>query len=141
MRKHYFLAAAALLLGFTVWTSRPAAEAAPSNGPTTQRARIHAGAAPGANTDIITDFTPKSDAILEVTVSLTTSSVLNLVYTDGTTEYADGLNGNTALTAGALYTFEVDAPASDQGGDALTYNFQVETDSVIRCLYVREVPR
>lgn len=89
-------------------------------------------AAPGANTDAIDDITwgHRGEAC-RVTVQVATSSVVNLMVTRGATENALGLNSNTALVAGAVYTFDVHGM---QGGDIV--NFQVETDSVIDTLAI-----
>lgn len=98
--------------------------------------RGHAIAAPGANTNIFTDnLTPVySCSVFRVTVALTTASVFNVIMTDGTTSYTNGLNLSVALQAGDLYTFTFGVHNGN------TYNFQVETDSVIRILQVDEVP-
>lgn len=138
MNNRILIAVAVLLLAVPVVYNRPQAEARTPQ--STVRARIHNGSAPGANTDMITDFTPTSDAVLEVTVQLTTSSVFNMMVTDGTTEHAGGINSSSALNAGDRYVFEFDVPANKADGTALVYNFQVETDSVIETLFVRERP-
>lgn len=112
------------------------------SGACTAIATVYALAAPGANTNIITPFSVSDSAsALRVTVSLTTSSVFNLVVTNGTTAYTIGLNASAALNAGDLYTFTFGARrySSQTGETALTYTFQVETDSVIRMLFVEEV--
>jgi len=108
-------------------------------------------AAPGANTDFVTDFTvAKHCTSLRIAVCLATSSVLNLMMVDaGATSanvLAAGLNGNVALTAGALYTFSVpvtrteDGEADDAtGSNVINYNFQVETNGVINLLIVDEM--
>lgn len=112
----------------------------------------YAVAAPGANTNII----PTSHQIASVAgirfsrrssrcrvfVSLTTGSVFNYTVTNGTTAYTIGLNASAALNAGDSYEWEFSVGATDDGtetGNALTYNFQVETDGVIRQLIVTEV--
>ena len=100
--------------------------------------------APGANTDIISGgikFSPQA-AVCRVTVALTTSSVFNVECTDGSTTHVWGLNESGALNAGDLYTFTFAVRANAtglDGGSDLTYNFQVETDGVIECLFVEEV--
>ncbi len=105
-------------------------------------ATVYALAAPGANTNIITPITPGPNAsAFRVTVALTTSSVFNVRVTNGTTAYTLGLNGSVALAAGDLYTFVfgVRATSTQTGTTALTYSFQVETDSVINYLLVEEI--
>ena len=82
--------------------------------------------APGANTDAITDITWGEEETCRVSVQVATSSVVNLMVQRGATEKALGLNSNIALTAGALYQFDV---AGMELGDVV--NFQVETDSVL----------
>lgn len=95
----------------------------------------YALAAPGANTSFpATGFVPKArGSAFRVTIALTTSSVLNVHMTDGTTAYVQGLNASAALNAGDLYTFTFSVDPD------LTYKFQVETDSVIRQLIVDEI--
>lgn len=90
--------------------------------------------APGANTDAITDVTWPSSRAARVTVQVATGTVVNLMVTRGATEFALGLNASSALTAGALYTFDV---YSLETGDVV--NLQVETDSVIQTLGIDEV--
>ena len=93
--------------------------------------RRHAIAAPGADTNILTTgIIPKEDGVMCVTVCLTTGSVFNVTITDGTTSYVNGLGASAALNSGDMYTFCFGCLTS------LTYNFQVETNSVIRELHV-----
>lgn len=104
------------------------------------RATVYAGSAPGANTNIITPITFGDHACAcRVTVALTTGSVFNVRVTNGTTAYTQSLNGGTALTANCLYTFTFGVRASTNGTTALTYSFQVATDSIIQTLFVEEV--
>ena|SRR3990167_2269979 len=108
----------------------------PGVGSTSLRvARKYALAAPGVNTNMLaTGVVPKATgSAFRVTVSLTTASVFNVHMTDGTTAYVIGLNASVALQAGDLYTFTFSADP------LLTYNFQVETDGVIRTLIVDEI--
>jgi len=105
---------------------------------------IFNGSAPGANTAILaTGLRPSHTAsAYRITVALTTSSVLNVTCTDGTTPHKWGLNASAALNAADLYTFTFAVRSTDDGlstGTNLTYNFEVETDSVIECLFVEEV--
>jgi len=100
-----------------------------------------AGNDPGANTDILsTDLTPdRTVSAYRITVSCDTGTVFNVMVDDGRSAgaVAYALNGGTALTAGALYTFVFGVTATDDGlkaGTACTYNFQVETDSEIHLL-------
>lgn len=104
-------------------------------------AATYAQAAPGANTNIFASNITFSESasVCRVTVALTTGSVLNVRVTNGTTAYDLGLNSSIALNAGDLYTFAFGVAASDGAGNALQYNFRVETDSVIRQLLVDEV--
>ena len=106
-------------------------------------ATVYNGSAPGANTNILTTSLKVSESAcaIRITVCLTTGSVFNMQTTDGTTAYVNGLNGSTALNAGDVYTFTVGARrySSQTGTTELSYNFQVETDSVIRFLFVEEV--
>ena len=95
-----------------------------------RRATVFNGSAPGTDTDIFSsDLTPKGGSVrARVTVALTTSSVVNVSATDGTTTHTWGLNASAALNAADLYEFEF-------GTDpALSYNVQVETDGVIEQL-------
>ena len=112
---------------------------------------VYAGSAPGANTNIsftdasgasVTTFKVPEDATaLRVTVSLATSSVLDLRVTDGSTAYTQHLNGGVALAAGTLYTFTVGARrySTQSGTTELSYAFRVVTDSVIQTLFVEAV--
>lgn len=97
---------------------------------------LYAAAAPGANTSVFaTSLTPHATAsALRIGVSLATTSVFNMYVTDGTTAYTQGLNGSVALAAGDFYCL---GPIPCSSG--LTYNFRVETDSVIQTLYVDEI--
>jgi len=110
-------------------------------------ATVYNGAAPGANTNILTDsvkVSPSASA-LRITVCLSTGSVFNVRVTDGTNAHTQSLNGGTALTANCLYTFTIGArryssqPYTAGTTAELTYNFQVATDSVIETLFVEEV--
>ena len=112
------------------------------SGACTAIATVYAGAAPGANTNIVTPFkVSESASALRVTVCLTTGSVFNVRVTDGSTAYTMGLNASAALNAGDIYTFTFGARrySSQTGTTELTYSFQVETDSVINYLLVEEV--
>jgi len=80
--------------------------------------------------------------MLRITVALTTTSVLNLTVTDGTTAYKWGLNESVTLNAGDVYTFYVPVRKTTTGkstGTALTYNLEVETNSVFQCLWIDEL--
>lgn len=100
-----------------------------------RRSQGYAIAAPGASTNILTtSLTPGAASHrFRVSVILETASVFNMieVSTDGGTD-TNGLNGSVALGAGDLYEFEFEV---DQ---ANTYNFQVETNGIIRRLIVSE---
>lgn len=105
-------------------------------------ATVYAGAAPGANTDIVTPFkVSESASAVRVTVCLTTGSVFDVRVTDGSTAYTMHLNGGTALTAACLYTFTFAARrySSQTGTTELTYSFRVATDGVINYLLAEEV--
>ena len=102
----------------------------------------HAVAAPGANTDIFTAVAPiHPGSFFEVTISLATSSIVDVRVTDGTTAYSQALNSAVALTAGQLYsfTFAVSRFSSVGGATALTYSIRVRTDGIIQTLIVDEV--
>ena len=95
-----------------------------------RRGTVFNGSAPGTDTDIFSsDLTPRGGSVrARVTVALTTSSVLNLSATDGTTTHVWGLNASAALQAADIYEFTF-------GTDpALAYNVQIETDGVIEQL-------
>lgn len=99
----------------------------------------YAKAAPGANTTFSTFKVSPVCGMVRITVAVTTSTVLNLTVTDGSTAYVLGLNGSVALAASDLYSFVVPlryTSNGDDGGTVLTYGFQVETDSIIRILWV-----
>lgn len=91
-------------------------------------------AAPGANANILSSsITPNYGCALRVTVCLATTSVFNVTMTQGSTTFTCGLNSSVALVSGDLYTF------SFGGNTDTAYNFQVETDGIIRILQVDEV--
>jgi len=99
--------------------------------------------APGANAGITggMKFSPQA-SVARVTVALTTSSVINVTCTDGTTTHKWGLNESGALNAADLYTFTFAVRANATGlagGADLTYDIEVETDSVIEVLFIEEV--
>lgn|SRR3990167_2958124 len=106
------------------------------------RAALFNRAAPGANTNILTsNITPAEGSAMRVSVVLATASVFNTTITDGTTTFTCGLNASVALTAGDMYFFEFAChPSETNSGsaNALGYNFQVETDGIIRYLVVEE---
>ncbi len=104
-----------------------------AQGGVTNRATTFGLAAPGANTDILSaDLTPQMAGFFVVSVSLTTSSVFNVTETQGATTYTNGLNKSNALNAGDKYVFTFPVNA------ATAYNFQIETDGVVRELTVME---
>ena len=104
--------------------------------------------APGANTDIIangitnlvnskttaTNYTPSVDCFIAVSVALTTASVFNMTETNAGTTFTHGLEQSGTLGAGDLFTWS-GIPVFT----GCTYNFQVETDSVIRRLFIAEL--
>lgn len=99
-----------------------------------RRSNNHNVPAPGSNTDILgTNITPKYDGEFKVTVSLATDSVFNLVDTDGTDSFTQGLKESGTLNASDRYTFTF----AVQTGHS--YNFQVETDGIIETLIVDEL--
>ncbi len=90
-------------------------------------------AAPGANTNILsTSLTPTYGGYFQVFVVLATGSVFNMTETRSSTTYTVGLNKSTALVSGDGYVFSFPVSTSS------TYNFQVETDGIIRILRVIE---
>lgn len=90
--------------------------------------------APGANTDILAAaITPSMTGYFHIFVVLATSSVFNMTETRSGTTFTIGLNKSGAVSAGDGYSFCVPVSASS------AYNFQVETDGVIRVLRVYEV--
>lgn len=112
-------------------------------------ATAHALAAPGANTsflgttvtaDGVAGLRPSGQATAyRVTISLATSSVLDVYVTDGSTAYTIHLNGGTALTASCFYTFTFGVSKTTNGTTALVYQLRVATDSVIQQLAIDEV--
>ena len=92
-------------------------------------------AAPGANTNILaTSIAPYTKtSTFRVTVVLATTSVFNFVAIQGATTFTCGLNGSVALVADDCYTFTFGV------NDSTTYNFRVETDSIINILNVEEI--
>jgi len=89
--------------------------------------------APGANTNILsTSITPRADGVMRLTIVLAVSSVFNVTITNGGTTFTCGLNSSTTLNSGDLYFFSFGMNSSN------TYNYQVETNGVIRVLQVEE---
>lgn len=91
-------------------------------------------AAPGANTDAIADLVWSGEGYPRVTIQCDTGTIVNVMVSRNGTENALGMNANTALTAGALYTFDVPGVAP---GD--TINVQVETDSALPVIEIGRV--
>lgn len=90
--------------------------------------------APGAETDILDDnLTPQYGAAWRITVCLATASVFNVTITQGSTTFTCGVNSSVALNAGDLYSFTMGVNPDN------SYNFQVETDGIIRILQIDEV--
>ena len=91
-------------------------------------------AAPGANTNILTNsITPTMGGFFVVSITLSTGSIVNVTETQGSTTLTNGLNKSNALNVGDKYCFTF--PVSS----ATAYNFQVETNSIIRELIVVEM--
>lgn len=90
---------------------------------------------PGANINILsTALTPKKPvSAFRITVSLTGASIFNVMITQGVTTFGCGVNANQALTAEGIYTFVIGVR------NTFTYNFQIETATVVRYLLVEEV--
>jgi hypothetical protein len=98
------------------------------------RADQYEVAAPGANANILaTSITPIMSGYFQIAIALTTGSVVNMMETRSGTTYTHGLNNSVAVDAGDIFTFTVPVSSSS------AYNFQVETDGVIRVLRVWEV--
>ena len=97
--------------------------------------------APGENTDILSTALTLSETCnaIRLTICLSAPSVINVTTTDGTTSFTNGLNESTALNAGDIYSFAFPAINETAAGLTISYNFQVETDSVIRFLVIDEV--
>ena len=103
---------------------------------------IHAGAAPGSNTNCFTALTPSDHASAwRMQIAVATGGIIDLRVTDGTTAYSQSLFDGAALTAGRLYTcqFLVSSTSSLSGTTALTYSIRLQTDSVIQTLIIDEV--
>lgn len=96
-------------------------------------------AAPGVSTPwYTTNITPKwGTSVFRITVALATASVFNVVVRDPNattpTDRVLGLNASAALAAGDVYTFTMGCSSKFQ------YNFQVETDSIIRTFILDEI--
>lgn len=98
------------------------------------------GAAPGANTGIVNAYrgsaiTPKyARSKLSISIVLATASIVNLSKTTSGTEVLIEMNGNSAIPALQMYWYEF--PISN----ASTYDVEVETDGIIRQLFIQETP-
>ena len=92
-----------------------------------RRASVFNGSAPGSNTDIFTDsLSPKRGCVYaRLTTVFSTTTVVNVTASDGTTTHAMKLG---ATVAGEVNVFEFSVDP------ALTYNVQIVTDSVIETL-------
>lgn len=91
-------------------------------------------AAPGANTNIITSLTPRSQSLkARVSVLLAVAAVFKARITQGATTFDAKFLSGGAVPAGCLYTFDLPLTGVD------TYNFQVETDGIIQRLHVIEL--
>lgn len=71
--------------------------------------------------------------VLRVTVALSSAVVFQMTMNDGATTVTVDLNGGTALTADALYTFTFGARPG------YNYNFQTVGATTVRLLFVEEV--
>lgn len=93
----------------------------------------YAIAAPGANADILASaLTPKQAGWFAGHIVLAVGSIVNYTVSDGSTLYTVGLNSSTAVAAGDSLPFAFPVHP------ARSYNFQVETDGIIRELVVYE---
>lgn len=105
-------------------------------------ASIHAGAAPGANTNCFTakSVGPNASA-LRLTICLTTTSKVDVRVSDGTTAYSQHLFANADCTASNIYTcvFGARRFANADGVTLLTYSIRLQTDSVIQTLNIEEI--
>lgn len=104
--------------------------------------------APGANTDIIangitnilngattaTSYTPSVDCYIAVSIVVATASVVNMTETYSGTTFTYGLERSATVSSGDLFGWSL-IPVFT----ACTYNFQVETDSIIRRLAIVEL--
>ena len=92
-------------------------------------------AAPGADTDIeANELIPAEGVtIFRIQFSPTVATVLNIMETRSGTTFAGGLNSSAAVGAGDVAIFDVLV------SDASTYNFQIETNGIIRQLKVAEL--
>ena len=95
--------------------------------------------APGANTGIVNAETSSAlnvrDGRLRITIALTTSSVVNVTCTDGSTTHKWGLNSSSALNAADLYSFELGCSRLS-GATLLSWDVEIETDGVIELLVI-----
>lgn len=105
-------------------------------------------AAPGANTDIIangitnlvnsvstaTSLTPTVDCYFAISVVLATASVFNMTETISGSTFTYGIDVSTSLSSGDLFGWSL-IPVFT----VATYNFQVETNGIIRRLSVSEL--
>ena len=100
--------------------------------------------APGANTAIFTAISPvDQNAYWRIQIALTTSSVVNITVTDGTTTHKFGLNDDVAITAATPFTQDVRVPRYIDSENAsttslLSYSLELETDGVVELLTVDE---
>lgn len=90
-------------------------------------------AAPGANTNILdASLTPKRAGWFHGSIVLNTSSVVNYTVSDGTTTFTVGLDESSTIPAGDAYQFGFAVHPN------FSYNFQVETNGIIRQIVVFE---
>lgn len=91
----------------------------------------------GAEATVANRLRPKFGvSALRITVALATASVFNVVVrrASGEQDRVLHLNGGTALDAEEVYTFTMGCSKANY------YDFQVETNGVIRLLQVDEIP-
>lgn len=101
---------------------------------------IHAGAAPGANTNAFTAVTPTPNCCAwRLSMSFATTTKVDIRVTDGTTAYSIHLFANADCTASCEYTATIAVAATSDGSTALTYSLRVQTDSVIQKLIIDEI--
>jgi len=85
-----------------------------------------AGVSATANTNILSSsYAPPAVGKIRVTFAGNASGVLSIVIVSGTTSYVYALNAGNALTANAIYTFEIPVSSS------YTYNIQYSVAATV----------
>jgi hypothetical protein len=139
--KKILAAVLALALVGTVVELRPRVAHAQSDAAVVPLGALWNTASTNASVNLFTTNlkTTRATSVIRIGVVVGSSVTLSIKETNGTQTFTSALNGGTALTAGALYTFVWEARNSDGAGNAVTFNFVMGGTSTVPILRVTEV--